>query len=211
MKKFITIKENSYDEFVEKKSTFITHLVRVTSEEEAREFIQKMKKKHYDATHVCSCYVVGDNNEITRANDDGEPSGTAGAPMLDVLVKNEIKNVCATVIRYFGGIKLGTGGLVRAYGGGVINALKNATLVERKDALEIRLELDYSLNGKIEYEIEKTNFIVNNLEYTDKIIYTIYVMEEDYDSFQSWIANLTNGQFKILSTHEKQLEFDIKD
>lgn len=210
MKKFITIKENSYDEFVEKKSTFITHLVRVTSEEEAREFIQKMKKKHYDATHVCSCYVVGDNNEITRANDDGEPSGTAGAPMLDVLVKNEIKNVCATVIRYFGGTKLGTGGLVRAYGGGVINALKNATLVERKDALEIRLELDYSLNGKIEYEIEKTNFIVNNLEYTDKIIYTIYVMEEDYDSFQSWIANLTNGQFKILSTHEKQLEFDIK-
>ena len=209
MKKFITIKENSYDEFVEKKSTFITHLVRVTSEEEAREFIQKMKKKHYDATHVCSCYVVGDNNEIIRANDDGEPSGTAGAPMLDVLVKNEIKNVCATVIRYFGGTKLGTGGLVRAYGGGVINALKNATLVERKDALEIRLELDYSLNGKIEYEIEKTNFIVNNLEYTDKIIYTIYVMEEDYDSFQSWIANLTNGQFKILSTHEKQLEFDI--
>lgn len=209
MKKFITIKENSYDEFVEKKSTFITHLVRVTSEEEAREFIQKMKKKHYDATHVCSCYVVGDNNEITRANDDGEPSGTAGAPMLDVLVKNEMKNVCATVIRYFGGTKLGTGGLVRAYGGGVINALKNATLVERKDALEIRLELDYSLNGKIEYEIEKTNFIVNNLEYTDKIIYTIYVMEEDYDSFQSWIANLTNGQFKILSTHEKQLEFDI--
>lgn len=211
MKKFITIKENSYDEFVEKKSTFITHLVRVTSEEEAREFIQKMKKKHYDATHVCSCYVVGDNNEITRANDDGEPSGTAGAPMLDVLVKNEIKNVCATVIRYFGGTKLGTGGLVRAYGGGVINALKNATLVERKDALEIRLELDYSLNGKIEYEIEKTNFIVNNLEYTDKIIYTIYIMEEDYYSFQSWIANLTNGQFKILSTHEKQLEFDIKD
>ena len=211
MKKFITIKENSYDEFVEKKSTFITHLIRVTSEEEAREFIQKMKKKHYDATHVCSCYVVGDNNEITRANDDGEPSGTAGAPMLDVLVKNEIKNVCATVIRYFGGTKLGTGGLVRAYGGGVINALKNATLVERKDALEIRLELDYSLNGTIEYEIEKTNFIVNNLEYTDKIIYTIYVMEEDYGSFQSWIANLTNGQFKILSTHEKQLEFDIKD
>ncbi len=211
MKKFITIKENSYDEFIEKKSTFITHLVRVTSEEEAREFIQKMKKKHYDATHVCSCYVVGDNNEITRANDDGEPSGTAGAPMLDVLVKNEIKNVCATVIRYFGGTKLGTGGLVRAYGDSVINALKNATLVERKDALEIRLELDYSLNGKIEYEIEKTNFIVNNLEYTDKIIYTIYVMEEDYDSFQSWIANLTNGQFKILSTHEKQLEFDIKD
>ena len=147
-KNFITIKEDSYDEFVEKKSTFITHLIRINSEEEARDFIQKMKKKHYDATHVCSCYVVGDNNEITRANDDGEPSGTAGAPMLDVLVKNNIKNVCATVIRYYGGTKLGTGGLVRAYGGGVINALKNATLVERKDAFEIKLEIDYSLTEK---------------------------------------------------------------
>ena len=209
-KNFITIKEDSYDEFVEKKSTFITHLIRINSEEEARDFIQKMKKKHYDATHVCSCYVVGDNNEITRANDDGEPSGTAGAPMLDVLVKNNIKNVCATVIRYYGGTKLGTGGLVRAYGGGVINALKNATLVERKDAFEIKLEIDYSLNGKIEYEIDKTNFIVNNIDYTDKLIYTIYVMQEDYSNFETWIANLTNGQFKIISSHEKQLEFDIQ-
>lgn len=209
-KNFITIKEDSYDEFVEKKSTFITHLIRINSEEEARDFIQKMKKKHYDATHVCSCYIVGDNNEITRANDDGEPSGTAGAPMLDVLVKNNIKNVCATVIRYFGGTKLGTGGLVRAYGGGVINALKNATLVERKDAFEIKLEIDYSLNGKIEYEIDKTNFIVNNIDYTDKLIYTIYVMQEDFSNFETWIANLTNGQYKIISSHEKQLEFDIQ-
>lgn len=209
-KNFITIKEDSYDEFVEKKSTFITHLIRINSEEEARDFIQKMKKKHYDATHVCSCYVVGDNNEITRANDDGEPSGTAGAPMLDVLVKNNIKNVCATVIRYYGGTKLGTGGLVRAYGGGVINALKNATLVERKDAFEIKLEIDYSLNGKIEYEIVKTNFIVNNIDYTDKLIYTIYVMQEDFSNFETWIANLTNGQYKIISSHEKQLEFDIQ-
>lgn len=209
-KNFITIKEDSYDEFVEKKSTFITHLIRINSEEEARDFIQKMKKKHYDATHVCSCYVVGDNNEITRANDDGEPSGTAGAPMLDILVKNNIKNVCATVIRYYGGTKLGTGGLVRAYGGGVINALKNATLVERKDAFEIKLEIDYSLNGKIEYEIDKTNFIVNNIDYTDKLLYTIYVMQEDYSNFETWIANLTNGQFKIISSRKKQLEFDIQ-
>lgn len=209
-KNFITIKEDSYDEFVEKKSTFITHLIRINSEEEARDFIQNMKKKHYDATHVCSCYVVGDNNEITRANDDGEPSGTAGAPMLDVLVKNNIKNVCATVIRYYGGTKLGTGGLVRAYGGGVINALKNATLVERKDAFEIKLEIDYSLNGKIEYEIDKTNFIVNNIDYTDKLVYTIYVMQEDYSNFETWITNLTNGQFKIISSREKQLEFDIQ-
>jgi len=197
--------------YKDKSSKFIGYLYPITAEEEVKKHLEAVKKEHFSARHWCYAYQLGKEHSTYRANDDGEPSGTAGAPMLDVLVKNEIKNVCATVIRYFGGTKLGTGGLVRAYGGGVINALKNATLVERKDALEIRLELDYSLNGKIEYEIEKTNFIVNNLEYTDKIIYTIYVMEEDYDSFQSWIANLTNGQFKILSTHEKQLEFDIKD
>ncbi len=208
-KQFITIKENSYDEFIEKKSTFITHLVRINNEEDAKTFIQKMRKKHYNATHVCSCYVIGDNNEITRANDDGEPSGTAGTPMLDILVKNNIKNVCAVVIRYYGGTKLGTGGLVRAYSGGVINALKNSTLVERKNAFEIKIELDYNLNGKIEYEIQKTNFIVNHLDYTDKIIYTIYVIQEDIENFNNWIADITNGKYKILSSNEKQLEFEI--
>ncbi|GAB7567721.1 IMPACT family protein [Gemella sp. Musashino-2025] len=208
-KQFITIKENSYDEFIEKKSTFITHLVRINNEEDAKTFIQKMRKKHYNATHVCSCYVIGDNNEITRANDDGEPSGTAGTPMLDILVKNNIKNVCAVVIRYYGGTKLGTGGLVRAYSSGVINALKNSTLVERKNAFEIKIELDYNLNGKIEYEIQKTNFIVNHLDYTDKIIYTIYVIQEDIENFNNWIADITNGKYKILSSNEKQLEFEI--
>ncbi|MGX7068349.1 YigZ family protein [Gemella bergeri] len=208
-KQFITIKENSYDEFIEKKSTFITHLIRINNEEDAKIFIQKMRKKHYNATHICSCYVIGNNNEITRANDDGEPSGTAGTPMLDILMKNNIKNVCAVVIRYYGGTKLGTGGLVRAYSGGVINALKNSTLVERKNAFEIKIELDYNLNGKIEYEIQKTNFIVNHLDYTDKIVYTIYVIQEEIENFNNWIADITNGKYRILSSNEKQLEFEI--
>lgn len=211
MKKFITIKNNIETKFIEKKSTFITHLIRVNIEDEAREFIQTMKKKHYDATHVCSAYVIGDNNEITRANDDGEPSGTAGAPMLDVLVKNELKNVCAVVIRYFGGTKLGTGGLVRAYSGGVIDAIKNATLVERKDALETSIEIDYSLNGKIEYEIAKTNFIVHDIEYSDKITYILYVMKEEEELFLNWITEMTSNQYKIKHSKFKQLEFDISN
>lgn len=211
MKKFITIKNNIETKFIEKKSTFITHLIRVNIEDEAREFIQTMKKKHYDATHVCSAYVIGDNNEITRANDDGEPSGTAGAPMLDVLVKNELKNVCAVVIRYFGGTKLGTGGLVRAYSGGVIDAIKNATLVERKDALETSIEIDYSLNGKIEYEIAKTNFIVHDIEYSDKITYILYVMKEEEELFLNWITEMTSNQYKIKHSKLKQLEFDISN
>lgn len=210
MKKFITIKNNIEDKFIEKKSTFITHLIRINSEDEAREFIQSMKKKHYDAAHVCSAYVIGDNNEITRAYDDGEPSGTAGTPMLDVLIKNNLKNVCAVIIRYFGGIKLGTGGLVRAYSTGVINAIKNSILVERKDAYEKNIEIDYSLNGKLEYEIEKTSFLVKNIEYSDKLNYIVYVMKEDEEKFINWITEITSNKFKIKSSFEKKLEFDIK-
>lgn len=210
MKKFITIKNNIEYKFTEKKSIFITHLIRISSEEEAKNFINKMKKKHYDAAHVCSAFVVGDNNEIARANDDGEPSGTAGVPILDVLTKNNIHNVCAVVIRYFGGIKLGTGGLVRAYSKGVIDSLKENTLVERKEALELKIEIIYSLNGKIDYEIEKTNFLVANIEYSDKITYTLYVMKQDNENFINWITEITNNNFKIISTKEKMLEFDIK-
>ena len=211
MEKLKTIKRECSVEFEEKKSKFIASVKPVFSKEEAEEYINYIKSLHPNATHNCSAYKINNKGlEFFKVDDDGEPSGTAGAPMLDVLVKNNIKNVCATVIRYYGGTKLGTGGLVRAYGGGVINALKNATLVERKDAFEIKLEIDYSLNGKIEYEIDKTNFIVNNIDYTDKLIYTIYVMQEDYSNFETWIANLTNGQFKIISSREKQLEFDIQ-
>ena len=210
--KYKTIKEKAISEgyYSEKRSKFLAFAHHVDSVEEALEIVKEYRKKYYDARHCCYAYRVGFDGTEFRANDDGEPSGTAGAPMLDILVKNNIKNVCATVIRYYGGTKLGTGGLVRAYGGGVINALKNATLVERKDAFEIKLEIDYSLNGKIEYEIDKTNFIVNNIDYTDKLLYTIYVMQEDYSNFETWIANLTNGQFKIISSREKQLEFDIQ-
>ncbi|QWQ38502.1 YigZ family protein [Gemella sp. zg-570] len=209
-KKFITIKNNVDNELIEKKSRFITYLIRISSQEEAKEFIQKMKKKFYDASHVCSAFVFGDNNEITRANDDGEPSGTAGTPMLDVLLKNNIKNVCAVSIRYFGGTKLGTGGLVRAYSSGLIEAIKKAKLIERKNALEINFEIEYSLNGKIEYEITKTNFLVDDVIYSDKINYKIFVIKNEDEVFLNWIREATNGKFKIISSREKLLEFDIK-
>lgn len=211
MKNFITIKNDIEYTFTEKKSTFITHLIRINNEEEAKNFIKKMKKEHYTSTHVCSAYVLGDNNEIVRSNDDGEPSGTAGVSMLDVLLKNNIHNVCAVVIRYFGGIKLGTGGLVRAYSKGVIESIKNSILVERKDAFEIKIKIEYHLNGKIEYEINKTNFIVDNVEYSDKINYTMFIMKNDYNYFLNWITELTNNNFKIISNKEKQLEFVINN
>lgn len=207
---FITIKNNIENQHVEKKSKFITYLIKISSEDDAKNFIKDMKKKYYDATHVCSAFTFGDNNEITRANDDGEPSGTAGMPILDCLVKNNLKNVCAVVVRYYGGIKLGTGGLVRAYTFGLIQAIKNATLIEKKKAVEYLLNIDYSLNGKIEYEIGKTNFMVDNLEFTDKITYTIHVLLEEQEQFLTWIQELTSNTFEILSQEEKDLYFEIK-
>ncbi|MBF0746131.1 YigZ family protein [Gemella sp. 19428wG2_WT2a] len=208
-KQFITIKNNISTSFIEKKSKFITHLIRITDEDDAKNFIKNMKKEHYNASHVCFAFALGDNNEICRINDDGEPSGTAGAPMLDCIIKNNLRNVCAVVIRYYGGIKLGTGGLVRAYSHGLIEAIKNASLVERKNAIEIKFEIDYHLNGKIEYEIAKTPYIVNNISYTDKIAYDVYVMKENEENFLQWIQEITSDNFKIIDRKEKKLEFDI--
>ncbi|MBF0710052.1 MULTISPECIES: YigZ family protein [unclassified Gemella] len=208
-KQFITIKNNISTSFIEKKSKFITHLIRITDEDDAKNFIKNMKKEHYNASHVCFAFALGDNNEICRINDDGEPSGTAGAPMLDCIIKNNLRNVCAVVIRYYGGIKLGTGGLVRAYTHGLIEAIKNASLVERKNAIEIKFEIDYHLNGKIEYEIAKTPYIVNNISYTDKIAYDVYVMKENEENFLQWIQEITSDNFKIIDRKEKKLEFDI--
>lgn len=208
--KFITIKENIKIENTIKKSKFISILKKINSEEEAKNFINEYKKKYYDATHVCSAFVFGEKNQILRSNDDEEPSGTAGKPMLEILIKNNIKNVCAIVIRYFGGIKLGTGGLVRAYSGGIIEALKLSTLVERKKAFIYNFEIPYSLNGKIEYELKKTNFILKDTIFTDKINYVIYVIAEEKKIFLNWLIEKTNNNFQIISCKEKELEFDIK-
>ena len=223
--KYKTIKEKAISEgyYSEKRSKFLAFAHHVDSVEEALEIVKEYRKKYYDARHCCYAYRVGFDGTEFRANDDGEPSGTAGAPMLDILVKNNIKNACATVIRYYGGTKLGTGGLVRAYGGGVIKngKLEGKAYEYYENGKVLREEVyvngeangpakSYHENGKIEYEIDKTNFIVNNIDYTDKLLYTIYVMQEDYSNFETWIANLTNGQFKIISSREKQLEFDIQ-
>ncbi len=128
-----------------KKSRFICSLKRVETEEEARDFIAQIKKEHHQANHNCMAYTIGDHQEIQRTSDDGEPSGTAGIPMLEILKKREITNVCAVVTRYFGGIKLGAGGLIRAYGGVVNHAIDEVGCVQFVEQEEICLTLDYNL------------------------------------------------------------------
>ena len=141
---FRTIKEDGQVHEEIKKSRFICHAKRVYSEEEARNFITAIKKEHYKATHNCSAFIVGERSEIKRTSDDGEPSGTAGVPMLGVLENNNLTNVCVVVTRYFGGIKLGAGGLIRAYAGSVALAVKEIGIIEIKEQAGIDIQMSYA-------------------------------------------------------------------
>lgn len=144
MKEYKTITKDGVVEDEIKKSRFICHLKRVTTEEEARDFITHIKKEHYRATHNCSAFILGENMEIKRSSDDGEPSGTAGVPMLTVLENHQLTNVAAVVTRYFGGIKLGAGGLIRAYAGSVAQAVADIGVVEVKEQQGILIQMTYS-------------------------------------------------------------------
>ena len=143
-----------------KKSRFIANLKPVESEEEAAAFIAEIKKKYWDARHNCQAFTIGMNHELTRCSDDGEPAQTAGRPMLDVLLGEDVHNVCVVVTRYFGGTLLGTGGLVRAYSGAVKEGLASSEIVEKKRAFEMKIVTDYTGVGKIQYILGQENMTV---------------------------------------------------
>lgn len=206
----ITIKGEHSIENVINKSRFIAHIKPVQTEEEAKSFIDAKKKEHREATHNCSAYTIGDTMHIQKANDDGEPSGTAGIPMLEMLKKQDIHNVAVVVTRYFGGIKLGTGGLIRAYGGAVRNCIKAVGRVELKPAIPCHVTLSYDLTGKFEYELQSTSFYLRNTVYTDKVTYDIDVIESDRDAFIHFLNQHTQGQFVLNEDAVKRLAFDIE-
>ncbi|UTH03057.1 YigZ family protein [Macrococcoides canis] len=210
MKNFITIKQNIEQETIINKSRFITYLFKIESEAEAKAKIDEIKALHKDANHNCSAYTIGDSHQIQKANDDGEPSGTAGVPMLESLKKNDIHNVVAIVTRYFGGIKLGSGGLIRAYQGGVSEAIQQIGKVIYKNGMIIQVTLPYELSGKFEHAIDD-KFIIKNQTYTDKVIYDVQLVSEDKDEFFSFVTELTQGNPVIHVESELMLPFDIKN
>jgi uncharacterized YigZ family protein len=175
------------------KSRFIGYAKPITSEEEAVEFVERIKKKHKDATHNVPAYVVEENNEIQRYSDDGEPSGTAGIPILDMLKKEEIKNAAVVVTRYFGGIKLGTGGLVRAYTKSAKSAIKEAKIVTKALYHLYLIRIDYTLHGKIQNEIMNGEYIIKDTIYDDKVNIFVYCRPEDSDSLIKKITDLSSG------------------
>ncbi len=202
-----TIKEYGCDEFIEKKSRFIGYAMPVKTSQEALDFIAKIKSKHYDATHNVSAYIIKDEN-VKRYSDDGEPQGTAGIPSLDVLEKQGLVDVCVVVTRYFGGIMLGAGGLVRAYSHGAKIAIDAAKVVTMADCIRFSLKLDYNLYGKINYIIPDFNIRTENSEFTDSITLTLLILKERFESFKKQVCEITNGSVEPVIIEEV---FDMMD
>ncbi len=178
MKDFITIKENVSSEIVEKKSKFIANLFYVESVKEAEEIIKQTNKKYFDARHNCIAYRVLENEQIVeKSSDNGEPSGTAGAPMLSILQKNNLANVLVIVTRYFGGILLGTGGLVRAYSNSLLQAIENGTIVEKCIGQELEVVLEYSEFENFKYYCKNNDINIVNSQYSENIVCKIEAQE----------------------------------
>ncbi|MFZ1354891.1 MAG: YigZ family protein [Enterococcus aquimarinus] len=192
-----TIKEDGQWEIDIKKSRFICFLQRVTTEEEARTMIQEIKKQHWKANHNCSAFIIGSDGHLIRSSDDGEPSGTAGTPMLEVLKQNEIINVVAVVTRYFGGTKLGAGGLIRAYSTAVSEALKQVGIVEIKTQQELFVTIEYSLLGKLQHFLELNDYSIKDTQFTNEV--TVCLTVDEVERTQAEIVELLNNQvtFKI--------------
>ena len=209
-KSIITIKQAHSIENVISKSRFIAYIKPVSTENEAKAFIDEIKTKHKDATHNCSAYTVGPEMNIQKANDDGEPSGTAGIPLLEILKKQEIHTVCVVVTRYFGGIKLGAGGLIRAYSGAVRDVIYDIGRVELREAIPVTVTLDYDQTGKFEYELASTTFLLREQFYTDKVSYQIDVVKNEYDAFIDFLNRITSGNYDLKQEDLKLLPFDIE-
>ncbi|WP_075721342.1 YigZ family protein [Roseburia sp. 499] len=192
-KPYKTLYEGGVGEIVEKKSRFIATVEKIDNEEEALAFIAKMKKQYWDARHNCYAFVAGKNHELQRCSDDGEPNGTAGRPMLEVLLREDIHNIVVVVTRYFGGTLLGTGGLVRAYQKSVQEGLRNSIIIERMQGQLLDIHTDYNGIGKIQYIVAQEGISVLDTEYTDKVVVKLIVPIEKMQKLQEAVTEGTNG------------------
>ena len=200
------IKENCEHTIEIEKSKFITYLMRVFKEEEAKEYITRIQKLHPNANHHCYAFLIGENSEIQRSNDNGEPSGTAGVPMLESLRKNNMQDTLAITVRYFGGIKLGAGGLIRAYSKSVSQALQNATLTQTLATKQYTLAFSYDFIGRLDYFFQEKQIEVLEKIYEEDVCYryrTTLSIEEE-------IAEITSGKYFPQLVCEEVVEVSVK-
>lgn len=194
LSQYKTVYAGGEAEIIEKKSRFIATVKPVKSEEEAISFIEGLKKKYWNATHNCSAYVIGEHFQVQRCSDDGEPSGTAGKPMLDVLLGEELHDTAVVVTRYFGGTLLGTGGLVRAYQASTKAGLEASTVITKMHGSRVSVETDYTGLGKIQYILGQRGLTILNSEYTDKVTLEVLLPEAEVKAVMAEITEGTNGQ-----------------
>jgi uncharacterized YigZ family protein len=198
------------DDIIIERSRFIGYAQRVTTEEEASAFIAMIKKKHWDATHNCSAFVIGENDQIQRSSDDGEPSGTAGKPILECIKKNGVKDTVVVVTRYFGGIKLGAGGLVRAYTAGTVTALKAARIVVHTLHQKVSVNVDYHWWGKVDNELRLGQQRVTGTDFTDRVTAHVLIPEGEQEDFVARMIDLTNGQAQIELGEKEYVEVPVE-
>ena len=204
-----TIKEDGQVQEEIKKSRFICHAKRVYSEEEARDFITAIKKEHYKATHNCSAFIVGERSEIKRTSDDGEPSGTAGVPMLGVLENHNLTNVCVVVTRYFGGIKLGAGGLIRAYAGSVALAVKEIGIIEIKEQAGIQIHMTYAQYQEYGNFLKDHNLIELETNFTDQVDTMIFIDKEKKEGIKADLIEFFNGKVTLTDKGLREVEVPV--
>ena len=207
MNEYKTVFESGESTIIIEKSKFIGYSRHVETEEDALAFINEIKKKNKDATHNVSAYILGEKKNAQKYSDDGEPSGTAGIPILELMKKEELTNSAIVVTRYFGGIKLGAGGLVRAYSKSAKSTLENSLISQKKIFIPIEILFDYSYLGKIQNDISTRNILASKPDFEDVVKYTIYVDKEEIDSNINHINDLTSGNVIIDIKDEVLLDF----
>lgn len=197
MIEYKTVTSDFVGTYEEKKSRFIATLHPVSSEDEAIEFINRLKKQYWDARHNCSAYIIGTDNPIERSSDDGEPSRTAGLPMLEVLKGAGLRNVCLVVTRYFGGVLLGTGGLIRAYQAAAKDAIDHADILTSKEMNRVTFTLDYTSYGKLQYIASGEGLTIENTDFADNVCVTMLLSDEQNDMLTKKITEITSGTCAI--------------
>ncbi|HBI91207.1 MAG TPA: YigZ family protein [Terrisporobacter glycolicus] len=193
MSSYKTLHKFGSDEYIVEKSTFIGYAKPINTEQEAIDFVNEIKKKHKDATHNVWAYTVGENMNIQRYSDDGEPQGTAGIPTLEVIKKEDLRDVVVVVTRYFGGIKLGAGGLVRAYTKGAKIGIEAGIVIEKVKYTEVRIKIEYTQLGKIQNEIMNLGFTVKDTVYSEDVEIIVYSKVKDVQSLTERMIDITSG------------------
>lgn len=204
-----TIAGSGTHELEIRKSRFICTIARAGTDTDAREFINALKKQHWDANHNCSAYVIGNRGQTQRSSDDGEPSGTAGVPMLGVLLKQGLTDTVTVVTRYFGGTLLGAGGLIRAYGQSVSAVIAQVGVVEVQPRLIVAVDASYDEAGRLENALRTTSFVLKDVEYANTVTFTMQTTEKELPQLQFWVAEATNGVCDVISIGEELVEVPV--